>query len=304
MDIRFLESLVTILECGSIAEAARRLNLTSAGVAQRIRALESEIGMKLLFRSGRVVRPTEAAIAILDRAQRLVMDARDLKSIAGSRVLSGELRLGVMQTTLSGLLPDILIPFTKAHPGIAVRIIRDHSAGLYPRIISGQIDAAITSQPPFAIPKTCDWCVLRKEPYVVLTPASLKARDAHTVLAQEPFIRLDRRVYAGQSIDRYLRKAGIRPKERFELDGLELIAVMVDRGLGVSLVPDWAPPWPEGLSLRKLRLPDKSFRRVTGILWSKSSLRLKLITAFVEHALLVAGPNETANCATQCREMI
>jgi DNA-binding transcriptional LysR family regulator len=79
---------------------------------------------------------------------------------------------------------------------------------------------------------------------------------------------------------------------------------MVDRGLGVSLVPDWAPPWPEGLSLRKLRLPDKSFRRVTGILWSKSSLRLKLITAFVEHALLVAGPNETANCATQCREMI
>jgi DNA-binding transcriptional LysR family regulator len=291
MDIRFLESLVTVLECGSIAEAARRLNLTPAGLAQRVHALEKEIGMRLLFRSGRVVRPTEAAIAILDRARRLVMDVHDLKSVAGSRVLSGELRLGIMQTSLSGLFPNILIPFTKAHPKIEIRIIRDHSAGLYPRVISGEIDAAITSHPPFAIPKTCEWWVLREEPYVVLTPASLKTRDAHAVLAQEPFIRLDRRVYAGQAIDRYLRKAGIRPKERFELDGLELIAVMVDRGLGISLVPDWAPPWPEGLSLRKLRLPDSSFRRVTGILCSRSSLRLRLIDAFVEQALLVVGAN-------------
>jgi DNA-binding transcriptional LysR family regulator len=72
------------------------------------------------------------------------------------------------------------------------------------------------------------------------------SRSAH-ILAQQPFLRLDRKVYAGQLVDEYLRKAGIRPKERLKLDGLELIAVMVDRGLGVSLLPDWAPPWPEGL---------------------------------------------------------
>jgi DNA-binding transcriptional LysR family regulator len=39
------------------------------------------------------------------------------------------------------------------------------------------------------------------------------------------------------------------PRERFELDTLEAIAIMVDRGLGVALMHDWAPPWPEGLSL-------------------------------------------------------
>jgi hypothetical protein len=39
-------------------------------------------------------------------------------------------------------------------------------------------------------------------------------------------------------VDRYLRQTGIRPRERFELDALEAVAVMVDRGLGVSLVPD------------------------------------------------------------------
>jgi DNA-binding transcriptional LysR family regulator len=49
-----------------------------------------------------------------------------------------------------------------------------------------------------------------------------------------------------QLIDRYLRKAGIRPKELFELDGLEAVAVMVDRGLGVSILPDWAPALARG----------------------------------------------------------
>jgi DNA-binding transcriptional LysR family regulator len=289
MDTRFLESLVTVAECGSLAEAARRLNLTPAGVAQRIRALESEMGARLVFRSGRVVRPTEAAAAILSRARRLLGEVRDLKSIAGSGGLSGELRLGAMQTTLSGLFPDILIPFTTAHPQIEIRIVRDHSTGLYAKVLSREIDAAVTSEPPFAIPKSCEWRVLREEPFVVLTPASMATRDAHLVLAREPFIRLDRNVYAGRLIDGYLRKAGIRPKERFELDGLELIAVMVDRGLGVSLLPDWAPLWPEGLSLRKLPLPDRSFRRRTGLLWTRTSLRVRLIHAFLEQAQLALG---------------
>src|SRR5262245_47184468 len=89
MDTRFLESLVTVADSGSLAEAARRLNLTPAGVAQRIRALESEIGTPLVFRSGRAVRPTEAAAAILNRARGLLGELRDLKSIAASGELSG-----------------------------------------------------------------------------------------------------------------------------------------------------------------------------------------------------------------------
>jgi DNA-binding transcriptional LysR family regulator len=106
-------------------------------------------------------------------------------------------------------------------------------------------------------------------------------------------------VFAGRLIDDYLRKAGIRPKDRYELDGLELIAVMVDRGLGVSLLPDWAPPWPEGLSLRKLALPDRSLVRRTGLLWSRASLRARLVRAFLEQAQFAlahrSGPASVRN---------
>ena len=129
---------------------------------------------------------------------------------------------------------------------------------------------------------------------MVITPAGMQARHPHTILATEPFIRLDRRVYAGQSIDKYLRKSGIRPNERLELDGLDAIAVMVDRGLGVSLLPDWAPPWPEGLTLRKIPLPDRSFTRRIGLLWTRASLRVGLIHAFLRHAQQVLNQGTSA----------
>ena len=129
MDTRFLASFVAVADCGSIAEAARRLNLTPAGVTQRIRALEGEIGTRLLFRSGRTVQVTPAGTAILDRARQLLGDVGDLKSIASSGDLSGELRIGVMQTSLSGLFAGILIPFTRTYPRIDVRAHRPRHLG-------------------------------------------------------------------------------------------------------------------------------------------------------------------------------
>jgi DNA-binding transcriptional LysR family regulator len=244
--------------------------------------LERDIGTTLLFRSGRTVRPTEAGAAIFDRARHFLDEARDLKSAASTDRPSGQLRLGAFQSALSGLLPDILVRMTEKHPQIDVHIIRDTSAQLYRGVLDGDIDAAIIAEPPFAIPKACDWRVLREEPLIVLTRAPATSRDPHDLLASEPFIRLDRNLWPGRLIDGYLRKAGIRPRERFELDGTEAIAVMVDRGLGVSLVPDWAPPWPEGLSLAKLPVPNPAFARRIGLIWARASVRFRLVHVFLD----------------------
>jgi DNA-binding transcriptional LysR family regulator len=241
-------------------------------------------------RSGRTVKPTAAGAAILVPARSFLEEVRDLKSVATGGSLSGELRLGAVQTVLSGQLPDVLKAMAAAHRQIEIHIVRDSPAALHHKVLNGDIDAAVTSEPPFSISKACGWEVLREEPFVVLTPAAMPGRDPHAVLAKEPFIRLDRSAYAGQLIDAYLRKAGIRPNELFELDSLEAIAVMVDRGLGVSLVPDWAPPWPEGLSLRKLALPDRAFVRRTGLLWNRASPRSPLVLAFLEQARVALGP--------------
>jgi len=219
MDTRFLESFVAVVEQGSLAEAARRLNLTPAAVAQRIRALESEIGVHLLFRSGRTVRPTQSGAAILVHARDFLGHIRDLKSIAANDTPSGELRLGAVQSAKAGLLPNILSGMAKNYPQIEIHIVGDMPAPLYAKVLSGELDAAMIVKPPFPSPKACDWRVLRKEPLIVLTSASASVRDPHVALTSEPFIRLDRTGWAGRLVDRYLRHAHIRPKERFRHHG-------------------------------------------------------------------------------------
>jgi DNA-binding transcriptional LysR family regulator len=303
MDTRALECFVSVIDNGSIAEAARRLNLTPAGVAKRVRALEAEIGGRLIARSGRTVRPTKIAMTIVDRARVFLREARDFKAAAAVDKPAGELRLGAAQTTLTGLLPDILARVRATYPQIEVHIIRASSTELYRKVLTGDLDAAILSHPPFAIPKTCDWRDLRNEPFVVLTRAPAPKRHPHDILATEPFIRLHRDLHAGRLIDAYLRKVGIQVNELFELDGIEAIAVMVDRGLGVAILPDWAPPWPEGLRLAKVPLPDRTFTRRLGLLWSRASLRVGLIHAFLEQAesSAVRGQTRTANTKRRTR---
>jgi DNA-binding transcriptional LysR family regulator len=284
MDTRFLESFVLVVDNGSIAEAARRLALTTAGVAQRIRALEAEIGTRLLVRSGQRVRPTEAGLAIIDRLRGVMSDLRDVKSLALSDRPVGELRLGATGSSTSGLLPDILAPLTQKYPQIEISMVSGNGAELYQKILDGELDAAIIPRPPFAIPKAYDWFTLREERLIVLAPASTRVRDAHALLRSQPFIRPRLNSWVGRLVEGYLSKAGIRPHERYELDTLEAIAVMVDRGLGVALMHDWAPPWPEGLSLVKIPVPDTQFARRLGLIWHRASARIRLVHAFREVA--------------------
>ena len=288
MDTRFLETFLLAVDAGSIAEAARRLNLTAAAVAKRIRALENDIGGPLVRRSGRTVRPTKAGMAIIEHSKRFLAQARDFKSLAAADHPSGELRLGAFQSALTGLLPDVLKSVGKKYPQIEVNITRGTHEQLYGKVIDGDLDAAIIVQPPFAIPKGFDWRLLRVEPLIVLASRSAASRDAHAILASEPFIRLTRNSWTGRLVDHYLRKAGIKPLERMEIGGVEAITVMVDRGLGVSLLPDWPPPWPEGLSLVKLVVPDGSLSRRIGLIWARASLRLPLVHALLEQAAAAA----------------
>ena len=122
-------------------------------------------------------------------------------------------------------------------------------------------------------------------PMVVLAPESMLANDAHAILRTAPFIRYDRNTYGGKIADQYLRRVNLQPAVRFELTSLSAIALLVDRGLGVALVPDWPRPWPEGLTLKKLPISDLSCVRRLGLLWFKASPRLRLVDALLDEAV-------------------
>jgi len=268
-----------------MAAAARVLNITAAAIAQQIHTLERELGVPLIVRVGRTVRMTEEGARILDRARNLARDFADLRSIANDNTIAGELRLGACTTALVGILPEVLARMVAKFPNINVYIRPGYSAQLYAAVESGELDAAFVLQAPYELPKTCDWQLLREEPLIVLAPKHLGHRDPHDLLANEPLIRYDRTQWGGRQADEYLRKVDITPCERLELNALNAIAVMVDRGLGVSLVPDWAPPWPEGLELARLPLPEPSVSRCIGIIWSRASVRMRLVTVLLKESM-------------------
>ena len=289
MDTQFLNTFVVVADRGSMAAAARVLNITPAAVAQQIRTLERELGAPLIARAGRTVSLTEEGSRILQRARDLLRDVADMRSVANDSEVSGELRLGACPTALAGMLPDILARMVDKFPQINVYIRPGYSAELYRAVETGELDAALVLQAPYNLPKTCDWQLLREEPLVMIAPARMTGRDPHDLLREEPLIRYDRNQWGGRVADDYLRRAGIVPRERFELNGLNAIAVMVDRGLGVSLVPDWARPWPEGLDLVRIPLPLASEPRRIGMVWSRSTVRIRLVTVLLQESRVATG---------------
>jgi DNA-binding transcriptional LysR family regulator len=290
MDTLFLETLVAVIDSGTLVGAARKMNVTPGAVAQRLRALEADLGTRLVMRAGRVVRPTDAGARLAQRARAVLRDVSDLRFVvaAAGDTLSGELRVGAIATALTGMLPPVLGRLTGSHPQIDVFLEPGTSEYLYQRVQEGELDAAVLVKPRFALQKTLDWVGLRSEPMIVIAAQALAETDPHTLLLRYPFIRYDRRQWGGYLAERYLQQAGLAPKMRFELDALDAIAVMVDQGLGVSLVPDWAPPWPEGLALKKLALPLPHQHREVGVVWNKGSSHLALIRAFLEQADITA----------------
>lgn len=289
METAYLHSFLLVVESGSMSEAARRLNLTPSAVAQQVRALERELGAGLLARAGRTVQPTAAGHLLVQRGRALLREVGDIQALLGSDPAGGELLVGTINTALHSLLPDILANFVRTRAGVKTFLQSGTTAALYKAVQQGELDAAVCLYPPFALAKTFDWTLLREEPLVLLAPRRQARRDPHELLRTSPLIRYDRSLGGGRQADRYLRAAGIVPQERFELSSLLAIAMMVDRGLGVSLVPDIASPLLEGQRVAKIALPLPSEPRRFGILWLRSSARLALIRDFVASAEAVVA---------------
>ena len=70
--------------------------------------------------------------------------------------------------------------------------------------------------------------------------------------------------------EKYLRSLKVNPKVVHELDALDAITIMVSYGIGVSLIPDWCPPWPHGVVLEKFFVDGAPIREI-GLLWARGS---------------------------------
>jgi len=281
MDIRFLESLIAVVETGSIAGAARLQYLTAAAVSQRIQALEKDLDCELLSRSGHAAKPTETCLNLMPRARKLVREAEALKGDIDDSAITGTLRIGAISTALTGLLPLVLRRLLKAAPKVVPQITPGTSKTLFDALLSGTLDAGILVEPPFALPKSLTQQNIRREPLLLLSKGT-HDRSLHQILSTEPYICYDSNSWGGRVAERYLADNRLFPVTLCELDALEAIQILVEEELGVSLVPYWSGLQPEKNQLTVHLIEDERYLRRIVLITATLPQQPNIINKFKE----------------------
>ncbi|MGI4814841.1 MAG: LysR family transcriptional regulator [Janthinobacterium lividum] len=150
-----MEAFVRVLDTGSFSAAARQLRIGQPAVSKAIAQLEQRLGVQLLLRSTRGLRPTEAGQGFYERAKRSLEEAAeaDLAATGAASGLSGRLRFCAAVTFARLHIIPCLPAFVAAHPALAIEAILDDRSidlieeGIDVALRMGTIsDVAVTGQ--------------------------------------------------------------------------------------------------------------------------------------------------------------
>ena len=123
-DLNALVIFARVGEAGSFSEAARRLKIPLSTVSRRVAELEAQLGVRLVERSTRHLRLTDAGAAVLEQAQRGAEICQIVSDIVSDKngKLSGELRLAAPPSISDSLLAPVVGAFQNAYPRVRVQI--------------------------------------------------------------------------------------------------------------------------------------------------------------------------------------
>lgn len=244
MELRHLRYYVAVAEECHFGRAAERLHIAQPPLSQQIKALESELGVRLLNRSTRKVELTPAGERFLDRA-RGILASLDAAGVEAARIASGEvgrLALGFTGTATYELLPTLARVLHEDMPGIELDLKGEM---LTPRQVTALGDGTIDLgflRPPVNDPGL-EVRVLRREPLIAALPESHPLADRPSVrladLKAETFISYPshRRSVVHDAVFAACRRAGFQPTEVQEVAETSTLVAFVAAGLGVALVP-------------------------------------------------------------------
>jgi LysR family hydrogen peroxide-inducible transcriptional activator len=244
LTLRQLQYAVAIAETGSFRRAAERCRVAQPSLSAQIAQLEGALGARLFERDRRGVRPTRAGEEVLERARRVLVEARDLAEAARGlgEPLAGRLRLGVIPTVAPYLLPELAPRLRRAFPRLRVAWVEDRTPALVAAVSRGELDGALLAAE--ADLEGLEVAPLRRDPFVLAAPrghplASGQDPLALRELASERVLLLDE----GHCLrDQALALCRRARAEELELRATSLgtLAQMVASGEGVTLLPSMA----------------------------------------------------------------
>lgn len=154
MNTHDLDAFIAVVETGSIVAASVRLNLTQPGVTRRIQNLEDALGVPLLDRTAKPLRPTAAGREAYEQGRRVLGALADLAASvapAGTE-MTGEFRVGVMAHLSEAALSAPLDALREAYPRLMLRVASGWSPQLVEQLQRNALDAAAVCLPEGVTP--------------------------------------------------------------------------------------------------------------------------------------------------------
>lgn len=148
MDIKQLRYFIAIVEERKISAAAKRLHMSQPPLSQQLKAMEKELGSKLVERGGKFLEVTEAGKALYNKALEItqLMEETETEVREVGEGVNGRLAIGINTFSFNGL-PHLLTQFQEQYPKITYKIQQNESAYLCQLVRERIVELAIIRMP-------------------------------------------------------------------------------------------------------------------------------------------------------------
>ena len=239
-----MRTLRTVAETLNFTRAAERLGLTQSAVSHQIKTLEAELGEPLFLRVKRGVLLSEAGKIALQHAARMLDESDALRGRLGSgQPLSGRVRAAAATQAFVYLFAELFESFMKRHPQVELSFRTTVSTDqTVADILTGAADVGFAALPVYS-PALQVRELFDDELCLVVSPRHRLAGKGSVRVAElerERLILFERGTSIRRATDHFFQRVRLHPPLALETNDTYFVKRMVERGLGLSLLPAWA----------------------------------------------------------------
>lgn len=271
IDSRQLRAFAALVRTGSFTLAAKELFLSQSAVSHSIKALETELGCRLLDRMGKKFALTLAGEQLLHHSEKILKEMEQARVSLQQLGKWGKsrLRLGASATACQYILPAVLRELKKTFPQCLLSIAPGDTREAEDLLQDGEIDLAVALEPQHDtalefMPLFQDelWFVVDPQ-----HPWAMRGRVERDEISTQNYIHYSRSSYTFRIVENYFHEEDMKLNLSIELGDMEAIKELVKVGLGVSILAPWVVRKElADKSLVALPLGRRKLRRHWGIL--------------------------------------
>jgi DNA-binding transcriptional LysR family regulator len=259
-DLTSLALFVRIAEMRSITRAAKASHIALAAASRRMAQLEDQFGVALLYRTARGVELTPAGHAMLGHARQMLEKVGEMRAEISdySKGVKGVVRIHANASALAQYLPDDLATFAAAHPAIKISLEEERSGAIVEAVQTGAADIGIVMEGADAT--ALQLFAYRADVLGAVLPRNhpVRAKElAFAKLLDYDFVGLESNTVISQIMLAQARQAEKPLRLRVQVKSFDVVARLVQAGLGIGVLPEAAARAFSGaMRLRLIRLTD------------------------------------------------